>query len=189
MLLPGMTAGAQVPNSNKNGQPSDNAPVETAAPARSAEAPTTPTVKPGVTVTGKPPRAELPLPALPPDEFNDCITRATASLTLGPIQGPILVSHCNLEIRAEKKIVIDACSNRSGSTMPPRAIQACTELLDRNIIDRHERFLVFANRAAAYVAQGDMQHALDDYNSAVKFAPHKAYLPLLQPWGRLRSAI
>lgn len=35
---------------------------------------------------------------------------------------------------------------------------------------------VFANRAAAYFAQGDKQHALDDYNEAVKSAPRNADL-------------
>ena len=170
LLLAAMAAEAQVDNSNQNGQPPSSPPAENATPAQNGEATTTPAIRPGVTVTGKPPPAERPLPALPPDEFNDCITK-------GPYQlDPIKVSLCGLKIRDETVIVTETCANRSGNTAPPRAIQACTELLDRNIVDRHERFLVFAQRAAAYVAQGDLQHALEDYNSAVKLAPHEGYL-------------
>ena len=32
------------------------------------------------------------------------------------------------------------------------------------------------NRAGAYFAQGDKQHALDDYNDAIKLAPRNASL-------------
>ena len=171
VLLAGMAAGAQVDNSSQNSQPPSSPAVENATSAQNGEAATTPAIRPGVTVTGKPPPAELPLPELPPDEFNDCINR----LGHGELDS-IQASHCELKIRSERAIVIEACANRRGSTVPPRVIQACTELLDRNIVDRHERFLVFAQRAAAYVARGDTRHALDDYNSAVKLAPHKAYL-------------
>jgi len=55
-------------------------------------------------------------------------------------------------------------------------IQACTELLNPSIFEHLMWFFVYANRAAAYFAQGDKQHALDDYNEAVKLAPHNADL-------------
>ena len=40
-------------------------------------------------------------------------------------------------------------------------IQACNELLDRNMLQGHERFYLFVDRAMAYVAQGDKPHALE----------------------------
>jgi tetratricopeptide (TPR) repeat protein len=170
LLLAGMAA-AQVPNSSQNAQLPGSPPADIATPGdgSQASAPPTSKIKKEVVITA--PRVEQPLPTLPPDEFNDCINR----LGHGALD-PIQVSHCELQIRLEKKIVIEACTNRSGHTEPPRAIQACTELLDRKALDRHERFLVLAHRAAAYLAQSDMQHALDDYNEAVRLAPHKAYL-------------
>jgi len=81
---------------------------------------------------------------------------------------------CQGELARDERIVIDKCINRDGKSAPPVAIQACTELLDRNVLQGHERFYLFVNRALAYVAQGDRQHALDDYNTAVKVAPKKA---------------
>jgi Tfp pilus assembly protein PilF len=170
LLLSGMTAGAQVPNSSQSGQPTDSPSAESATPPESGEAPTTPTIKPGVTVTGKPPRAEQSLPALQPDEFNDCTTRG--SLELDPVQ----VSLCHDKINSEKRVVIEACGNRSGDAPPPRAIQACTELLGRKDFGRYVHFIAFANRAAAYCTQGDKQHALDDYNAAVQLRPRDAEL-------------
>ena len=83
---------------------------------------------------------------------------------------------CEHQLNWEKHIVIEARINRSGNTAPPRVIQACTESLDRKILQGNERFFLFANRAAAYFAQGDKQHALDDYNEAVKSAPRNADL-------------
>jgi Tfp pilus assembly protein PilF len=170
LLLFGVAAGAQVDNSNQNDQSPGSPPGKSATPAEAGESPTTPAIKPGVTVTGKPPRAEQPLPTLRPDEFSDCITKGSFELN------PVHVSLCHQKIYYEKRIVFEACANRSGNTAPPRAIQACTELLDPNTFERHVRFFAFANRAAAYCAQGDKQHALDDYSAAVKLAFHNADL-------------
>ena len=83
---------------------------------------------------------------------------------------------CEHQLNWEKHIVIEACINRSGNTAPPKVIQACTKSLDRKILQGNERFFLFANRAAAYFAQGDKQHTLDDYNEAVKSAPRNADL-------------
>jgi Tfp pilus assembly protein PilF len=165
LLFAGMTAGAQVDNSNQNGQSPSSPPGENATSAQDGEAATTPAIKPGVTVTGKPPRAEQPLPTLRPDEYNDCITRRSLGMWL-----------CQQEISYEKRILFETCADRSGNTAPSRAIQACTELTDHNTFDRHVRFFAFANRAAAYCGQGDKQHALDDYDTAVKLASHNADL-------------
>ncbi len=48
---------------------------------------------------------------------------------------------CEHQLNWEKHIVIEACINRSGNTAPPRVIQACTESLDRKILQGNERFL------------------------------------------------
>ena len=178
LLLAGIAAGAPVDNSNhaaqasQAGQPLSSPPGDSAAPADGSAPTATAEPKQHVTITA--PRPDQPLPALPPDEFNDCINRLGHD-KLDLIQE----SHCKLQIRWEKKIVIEACTNRTGNTAPPRAIQACTELLNRDLLDdRHDRFLVLAHRAAAYVVQGDMQRALNDYNEAIGLASHKAYLYL-----------
>src|SRR5437660_7701765 len=57
-----------------------------------------------IIITGKAPSAERPLPALPRDEFTDCMK-----------QGGNLVS-CEHQLNWEKRIVIEACTNRSGNT-------------------------------------------------------------------------
>jgi tetratricopeptide (TPR) repeat protein len=173
LLLAGMTAGAQVPNSNQNGQSPGSPPAENASPPTASQAPTTqPMITPGVTVTGTPPRAEPSLPKLPPDQFTDCYA---ASKTKGPETMDFLgMKLCELELARDERIVIEKCTNHDEKSAPPVIIQACTELLDRNILQGHERFYLFVDRAMGYVAQGDKQHALDDYNTAVKFAPKYA---------------
>ena len=183
-LVASIAAGAEVGNfnqtaqSSQTGQPLNSPPGDSAPPADAGAALPTPTEpKQHVTITAA--RPDQSLPRLPPDEFNDCINK----LGHGALD-PLQATHCALQIRFERKIVIETCTNRSGNTAPPRAIEACTELLDRDSMhrrdhdgmDRHDRSLVFAHRAAAYVAQGDMQHALDDYNEAIGLAPTKAYL-------------
>jgi tetratricopeptide (TPR) repeat protein len=174
LLLSVMTAGAQVPDSSQSGQPTSSSSAESATPPESGETPTTPAIKPGVTITGKRPPAERPLPKLPPNEFTDCLKQVGAD---SPTHFDYLQAIiCEHTLNWEKRIVVEACTNRSGNTAPPRAIQACTELLNRNIFEHWLWFFVYANRAAAYFAQGDKQHALDDYNEAVNLAPHNADL-------------
>jgi tetratricopeptide (TPR) repeat protein len=117
---------------------------------------------PGVTVTGTPPHAEPPLPKLRSDQFTDCFETYNDMVI------------CEIELERDKRIVINKCINHDGKSAPPVIIQACTELLDRKLLEGHERFYLFVDRALGYVAQGDKQHALDDYNTAVKFAPKNA---------------
>jgi hypothetical protein len=69
---------------------------------------------------------------------------------------------CQSKLARDTRIVIDKCVNRDGKSSPPMAVQACTELLDRKVLEGYERLYLFVNRALAYVAQGDKQHALDD---------------------------
>src|SRR5450631_4185544 len=73
LFLAGMAAGAQVPNSNQNGQSPGSPPAETATPPDASQVPTTqPTITPGLTVTSSAPHAEPPLPKLAPDQFTEC---------------------------------------------------------------------------------------------------------------------
>ena len=94
---------------------------------------------------------------------------------------------CQAQLARDTRIVIDKCINRDGKNAPAMSIQACTELLDRNLLEGHDRFYPFVDRAMAYYAQGDKPHALDDYNTAVKLAPEKS-AALLLPRGFLRGA-
>ena len=181
LLLAGMAAGAQVPNSKQNGQSPDSPPAENATPPDASQVPTTqPIITPGLTVTGTPPRPEPTLPKLAPDQFTECY--ATNNIQ-GKASGGTVgeeginwggLTICQAELARDERIVIAKCINRDGKSAPPVAIQACTELLDRNLLWGHERFYLFVDRAMGYVAQGDKQHALDDYNTAVKVAPKYA---------------
>jgi Flp pilus assembly protein TadD len=174
LLLVGMAAGAQVDNLNQSSQSPSNPPGDSATPPPGAGAVTTTpaTSTPSITVTGKVPRGEPSLPKLAPDKFAVCY--ATHS-TAGPGELDwVGMETCQSELARDTRIVIDKCMNRDGKSAPPMAIQACTELLDRNILEGRERSYLFVNRALAYVAHGDKQHALDDYNTAVKLAPKKA---------------
>jgi Flp pilus assembly protein TadD len=175
LLLAGMAAGAQVNNSNQNGQSPGRPPEASAIPPSASEAPTTPqTISPGITVIGSTPAAEPALPKLPPDQFTDCYAR---SKTTGPeAMDFVAMEICEAQLAVDRRTVIEKCINRDGKNPPPVVIQACTELLDHKIFLGSDRFYVYANRAEAYLFQGDKQHALDDYNEAVKLAPHNAKL-------------
>jgi len=175
LLLAGMAAGAQVNSSNQNGQSPGSPPAENATLPGASEIPTTPTtITPGITVTSSAPGAEPPLPKLQPDKFTDCYAS-------GKITGPesmdfVAMAICESQLAVELRTVIEKCINRDGKSAPPVVILACTELLEHNIFLGSDRFYVHVNRAEAYVFQGDRQHALDDYNQAVKLAPHNAKL-------------
>ncbi len=185
LLLAARAAGAQVPNSNQNGQPPSG--LSGASGATSANANETPTVPPTtkeqVTVTAPYP-GQL-LPALPPDEFFDCMKQSPYGLEGTPSTGAAGGANgidytqaviCEHQLNYEKHIVIEACINRDGKAAPPRVIQACTESLDHKIFEGKERFFLLADRAGAYFAEGDKQHALDDYTEAITLAPHNAEL-------------
>jgi tetratricopeptide (TPR) repeat protein len=183
LLVIAMAAGAQVPNSNQNGQSPGSPPEDSATPPGAGATATTPaTSTPSVTVTGKVPRNEPTLPKLAPDKFTECygtnnINGSASVGLLGSSEAAINwegVLICQAELARDTRIVIAKCINRGGKSAPPVAIQACTELLDRKLLEGHDRFYPFVNRAMAYYAQGDKPHALDDYNTAVKMAPKNA---------------
>ncbi|MFZ1906065.1 MAG: tetratricopeptide repeat protein [Steroidobacteraceae bacterium] len=179
LLLAARAAGAQVPNSNQDGQlpssPPGNSSATSAKPNDTPTAP--PTTKDQVTVTAPYP-GQL-LPALPPDEFSNCMSQSPGGVEGSDGTHKIDLTQaaiCEHQLNYEKHIVIEACINRDGKAAPPRVIQACTESLDHKIFEGKERFFLLADRAGAYFAEGDKQHALDDYNEAVKLAPHNAEL-------------
>jgi tetratricopeptide (TPR) repeat protein len=181
LLLAGMAAGAQVPNSSQNGQSPGSPPEKNTTPPDASQVPTTqPTITPGLTVNSSVPHAEPPLPKLAPDQFTECYAtnniQGSASVTSIGEQGINWAGmmNCQVELARDTRIVIAKCTNRDGKSAPPVAIQACTELLDRKLLEGHDRFYPFVNRAKAYFVQGDKQHALDDYNTAIKVAPKKA---------------
>jgi Tfp pilus assembly protein PilF len=130
--------------------------------ASAAISPEQKSADPTITVTGKVPPIERPLPKLPPTEFTDCMKEGGG------------LSFCAFKLDMERHIVIERCLNRDGHEKPPMAIQACTESLDHNILQGGQRSFLLVNRADAYFADGDKQRALEDYNRAIKVAPHKA---------------
>jgi tetratricopeptide (TPR) repeat protein len=168
LSLATVTAGAQVPNSSQKSQPSNRAPEASTASIAASEAKNAPsTLKPGVTVSAKRLHSEAPLPKLPPDEFMNCERRLGVGTA---IPAPWQVEQCESQMNWEENVVLGACYDLSGKTAPRRVVQACTEALDRNILELPQRSFLFVGRGDAYFALGNRQRALDDYNAAVKLA-------------------
>lgn len=178
LIFVAMVASAHMDNPIQSSQsPADN---PTASGAGGTPTPQT-KPSPEITVTAKAPHDEPSLPALPPDEFNDCMQRNGLELMQRPgmrMQAMVTenLAVCETKLQWEKRVVVEACINRDGKSAPPRVIQACTEALDRKIFEGNYRLYLFVNRAEAYFAQGAQQRALDDYNEAVKLAPKNAKL-------------
>lgn len=173
LLLAGLAAGAQVPDSSQSIQPSGSSPQASRNATAASETPAAPSVlKSGVTITGKPLHSEPPLPKLPPDEFVSCINMLGTGSNEASWQAPQSwqLEECQLKLSWEKNTVLRDCINVSGKTAPGRIVQACTESLDHNILPDYERSFLFANRAQAYFALGHRQRALNDYAAAVKSA-------------------
>jgi tetratricopeptide (TPR) repeat protein len=162
LLLIATAAGAQVPP----GSPPGN----TAQAADTGAAQATPATSPQeVTVTA--PRVEPPLPSLAPGEFSNCYG-LVGSEQMDYTQAAV----CQLQLAREKRVVIETCINRGNNTPLPRVVEACTEALNHKIFDGDANFFLFADRAAAYFAQGDLSRALDDFDEAIKLAPRNADL-------------
>lgn len=155
-----MTATA-LENAVQSDQSPSNPPADSETPSA--------TSTPSVTVIGKSP----PLPKLAPDKFTDCYGKY-ANLMGSAAPDYSAVAICAAELDRDTRVVIDKCINRDGKNAAAVAIQACTELLDRKVLEGHDRFYPHVNRAMAYFAQGDKPHALEDYNTAVQLAPKNA---------------
>jgi tetratricopeptide (TPR) repeat protein len=141
-----------------------------AAVAAAAQVPTAPgDTKPQITITA--PRDQQALPELPPDEFRQCMAMVSPE-SIDYSQALL----CQEQLGRERHIVVEACINEKGDTPPARIIQACTESLAQDIFEGNTRFFLFVGRAAGYFAAGDKQHALDDYNEAVRLSPRNAYV-------------
>lgn len=182
LLIAGMAAAAQVPGSSQNVPPSDQSPGTRAVPAHSREAPASPTtLKSGVTITGKAPHPERSLPKLAPDEFVKCM-RLEGGFGARPqnffenAEWLEQVNSCAHEQRWQEDTVIAECLYPSDSRALPRIIQACTESLNRDLLQNEYRYYLLADRAQAYLAYGDPQHALADYGAAIKLDPSNAAL-------------
>jgi Tfp pilus assembly protein PilF len=175
-----MTAGAQVPDSGQNIQPSDNSLKATTDSPATSETPTGPMIlKPGVTISGKPLHGEQPLPKLSPDEFNKCYRMSAGYPEPGTgsiMEFLIPMSMCEHQRQSELHTVIAECLYPDHGETPPRMVQACTETLGHDLLASDERYYVFAARAGAYFANGDPQHARADYDAAIKLDPHDAKL-------------
>jgi len=142
---------------------------QTAGQSGPDQAPTTASeVQPQITVTA--PR-EQALPELPPDAFTKCMGMVSPE-SIDYTQAVM----CQEQLSRERHIVVSACINAKGDTAPARIIQACTESLDQDIFEGRTRFFLFAARAAGYFAAGDKQHALEDFNEAIRMAPRNAYV-------------
>ncbi len=172
LLVAAMTAGAQAVNSSPPPESPAAPDAQTTTSTGSGDAATNPEmVKPGITVTGTKPRAELPLPKIPPDQFANCLAMNPGGSETWDMTG---LSLCEMQLAVDERIVIGKCTNRDGKSEPAVMLQACNELLDRDMLHGHDRFYLLVDRALAYVAMGDTPHALDDYDTAVKLAPKKA---------------
>jgi tetratricopeptide (TPR) repeat protein len=169
LLFVGLAMAAQANNAAQDDQSPVNAPAD-----NKTQGPPPPTGNPEITVIGKAPH-EPPLPALPPDEFSDCM-RDRGALDLSNPSATAALAICSAKLDWERRTVIDKCINQDGKSGPPVVIQACTESLDHKILQGRDRIYIFVNRAEAYFTAGDKQHALDDYNEAVKLAPQNAKL-------------
>jgi tetratricopeptide (TPR) repeat protein len=172
LLLIGIAAArVNAHDSNLSGQSPSSPPTD-----NTTQTPTPQTgTNPEVTVTGKVPHADRSLPELPPDEFTDCM-RDRGAQDLRTPGASVALAVCSAKLDWERHTVIDKCINQDGKSGPPVVIQACTESLDHKILQGSYRFYVFVNRAEAYIAQGDKERALADYNSAIELAPENAKL-------------
>lgn len=178
LLLAGMTAGAQVPNPPQNGAPSDDPRAASTTLSQSSGTPAAPeTPTPGVTITGKPLHGERPLPKLAPDEFTKCYRMNAGFPEPGSssiMEFVLPMSMCEHQRQWEENTVIAACLYPDRGETPPRMVQACTETLGHELLASDDRYYVSAARAGAYFANGDPQHALADYEAAIKLDPHDA---------------
>ena len=157
LLLAGMAAAAQIPNSSQNAQPADVSPGGSTTSAAAGEAPATSTaIKPGVTITGKKPHAERPRPKLPPDEFTDCVRDQIGYQAEAP--DLMSLAMCEAQLESEKHTVQhdyeDATKDEAEAIrLDPKLARA------------------YVLRGAAFADLGDRAAAVSDIQTAVGLDP------------------
>ena len=70
------------------------------------------------------------------------------------------------------KAAVDNCQN--ADVTPENRIEACSEIIHSNLVSHHFLARFFYNRAIAYEAVNDFDHARQDYDKAVELDPNFA---------------
>lgn len=181
-LLAGTAAGGQIASSNQNGQSAVSPPGSTVTSEANEATRAGRQTKLG-TVNIEANKWPVPLPKLPGGELNNCMgaTQTQGNIDLeNSVEDHsfmlLQISACKGQMDHERWIVLNRCLDRDGKIGLPMVIAACTVALRSDILPDNERYLLFVNRADAYLAEGYQQQASDDYNGAVKWAPHDAYV-------------
>ena len=63
------------------------------------------------------------------------------------------------------------CENRDGAVAPDASIKGCTALIEAGAAPAKSIPVIYNNRGIAYRFQGDLDHALADYNEAIRLDP------------------
>jgi tetratricopeptide (TPR) repeat protein len=155
-------AQAQAGNSTANAELNGTADTAQRAPDSA-----TPPIPP-VTVTGTAPAAEQAVPIPAPTDFTDCVADTGGSLAD--------LQQCGRKLDAERHKLLEQCLNRDAGVAPSAVIRACTASIELRILHGKQLSFLLVNRADAYFAANDKQHALDDYDKAIELAPRRADL-------------
>lgn len=115
-------------------------------------------------------------PNLPPDHFIRCEWNQVGVHPRIDAAELTLLTSCEAQLLAQKRKVLEVCLKPGANVGPPRVIQACTESLDRDLLQDEARALVLATRAQAYFAYGRLRQAGADYSSAIRLIPRNADL-------------
>jgi tetratricopeptide (TPR) repeat protein len=153
---------AQAGNSAVNAGSSGGA--ATAPPSQDSAAPPIPPL----TVTGTAPSAQQAVPIPAPTQFTDCVADTGGSLAD--------IQQCGFKLDAERHQLLDQCLNRDASAAPPAVVRACTASMELRLLQGRQLSFLLVNRAEAYFGMNDKQHALNDYNEAIRLSPQKADL-------------
>jgi tetratricopeptide (TPR) repeat protein len=135
--------------------------------AQSAPDSATPPIPP-VTVTGTAPSTEQAVPIPAPTEFTDCVADTGGSLAD--------LQQCGRKLDADRHKLLEQCLNRGAGAAPTAVIRACTASIELRILQGKQLSFLLVNRADAYFAANDKQHALEDYDKAIQLAPQRAEL-------------
>jgi tetratricopeptide (TPR) repeat protein len=132
------------------------------------------------------PNSERPLPKLPPDHFSKCEWNRVGVHPRIDASELMLLTACETQLQAQERTVLAACLKPGENAGPPRVIQACTESLDRDVLQGEARSLVLASRAQAYFAYGNGAAALRDLDTSLEIDSN--LVPALLERARLHTA-